>query len=612
MIFPTSETWDKWAIHHDCHKYFTLRWQEIFHPETLDTWQVRTCNICHILRELMETAEISGSYGQYRHNVPPLINEAISMASRDQVATKYYPFTLSFLESIRQHVKSHKNDAAALEVLKERASLLLHHLRDYGKRIADETYDLLKKHPDRYKLDLYNLTMALGVEYLTAGYSPAFLRKSIDTLTQTSGTAFEERFKNLVHRCDFRARAYSCKFIVILPKFDNLPELQAFGIRLSETRPTAYVSPLEEEFYTQDKESRGVIAEVKVNALDPYSAIPKALEKLECTFSMIRLFVLQRSIISLRSKSALVVVRDEPPALLKLENSFPVYLKDAHFPESRIKKLSERMCKLPQGDRDQLISSLQYHRIALSAPTDEGRIVNLWIALECLTGLKRESKIGAICKYIPPSVAVQNPQKILKGMCVDMNRVWRHLDTKNIRKVMSNMKEDAIRPKDLLEILLDDEDGQKSKAFYQVFNDNPLHVYRVYRLRNRMFKDAHILRRSLLSHKENVEWQLRRVYRARNHVIHRGSCKPGTSQLIQHLHTYLIVTMHNIIYDLGRGKDWGLSQALENRYVMFEHFMAILKNDKDRPVSVGTLLYSSLIFGTQHPPFAWRQEVAKE
>ncbi len=40
MIFPTNEEWTLWEINEEHHKFFLLRWQEIFDENTFDSWQV--------------------------------------------------------------------------------------------------------------------------------------------------------------------------------------------------------------------------------------------------------------------------------------------------------------------------------------------------------------------------------------------------------------------------------------------------------------------------------------------------------------------------------------------------------------------------------------------
>jgi hypothetical protein len=52
MLYPSAADWAEWGILDECHQFFCLHWAELFDPQTPDTWQVRSCNIKTILREL--------------------------------------------------------------------------------------------------------------------------------------------------------------------------------------------------------------------------------------------------------------------------------------------------------------------------------------------------------------------------------------------------------------------------------------------------------------------------------------------------------------------------------------------------------------------------------
>lgn len=303
---------------------------------------------------------------------------------------------------------------------------------------------------------------------------------------------------------------------------------------------------------------------------------------------------------------ALVSTKGSPSICLGQDSSRRSYLRDSTNVADHFENLASHINKLRKDDKDQLMSSLQYHRIALAASTDEVRLVNLWIALECFARGTMASIIRAICTYIPPSVAINDPYKILKGLCINIQRILPFVNKEKLAIISKSGTDNIIQPVELLSIFLDKEGGAKIETFHQIFSDHPLMIYRIWRLREKMFKNTKTLRRSLESHKQNIEWQLRRIYRARNHVNHRGSCKPDTSQLIQHLHTYLVTSLHNLIYDLNKNENWSISQVLEHRYSLFEYFIELLNGDENNPVSFNTLLNQSMLLGPQKEPFAWQ------
>ena len=51
----------------------------------------------------------------------------------------------------------------------------------------------------------------------------------------------------------------------------------------------------------------------------------------------------------------------------------------------------------------------------------------------------------------------------------------------------------------------------------------------------------------LESHTARVEWQIRRIYRARNSIVHTGRTPTYTPILIENIHDYLDVVMSTLV-----------------------------------------------------------------
>jgi hypothetical protein len=114
-------------------------------------------------------------------------------------------------------------------------------------------------------------------------------------------------------------------------------------------------------------------------------------------------------------------------------------------------------------------------------------------------------------------------------------------------------------------------------ALDSLVSDSPLLRFRIERVRSVKLSGPAALRQSLEAYCRRVEWQLRRIYRARNHVIHRGQCPAGSRQLIQHLHSYLVLCVHALVYDLAQHSGWNIRDALEFRRVAHQTQCAFLK-----------------------------------
>jgi hypothetical protein len=91
MLYPTKEKWEAWGIEDECHKFFVLHWHELFHAETPDTWQVRTCNIVTLLEEMIEAARIAEGFDAYRGVLRSILDETFPVVRRDMVVRNTIP-----------------------------------------------------------------------------------------------------------------------------------------------------------------------------------------------------------------------------------------------------------------------------------------------------------------------------------------------------------------------------------------------------------------------------------------------------------------------------------------------------------------------------------------
>ena len=201
----------------------------------------------------------------------------------------------------------------------------------------------------------------------------------------------------------------------------------------------------------------------------------------------------------------------------------------------------------------------------MSAETDESQLVSLWIALEslCRRG-KGTSIIESVCSSVSPSVCVGNPRKAVENLTSYLQPVWAAMvSAESIKKLTySNMSE--IDARDVLLSLVDVKDGPRIKELYRISSDQVLLCYRIYRLRDRLILERKKVISNLENHRYNVDWQLRRIYRARNRVMHHGRGTQSLPSLIQHLRTYLTHALQNVIDDLEQNPNWSIPDALDS------------------------------------------------
>ena len=601
MIFPTQQEWDDWGIEDGLHKFFTLRWHEIFDEDTFDSWQVRSCNLSSIFNEMIVAIDTVERVHSSHHNIHILIEEAQEIAGKDKIILRYFPFIPSYLKCLKkeynENIKPDKKKDT--NEFKKILNVIIGNLSTYRNLLISDLTELITSPPQKFKHELYSLVMLLGIELKSTGYSILSLRESFNLLITPNNDTFSERFSKLIERFSGKEHDYTCHFMVSWP---GSPSLNERHIELYKTRPDHEYSNEEREFYDQDLQA--TIAKVKVKALDSYSAKVEAEKKIQALFALNSLYSPNSTAIIKHKKALIIEENQDMKKCIGFDPSNRKYIRDARNSERSIAELWSLSEKLHSKDADRLAASLQYHKMAMESLTDEARLVNLWIAVESLVQDGGKNIIDRITRYIPSSVTISYIYSIMKAIPIDIRKIWKQLNTTSLEAKLSRSNRYILNPFDLLTILLDKKHGELITEFFSLFSDHPLLIYRMNSLWENLLNAPEMLEKQLEKHKQNIEWQLRRIYRARNYVMHKGTCPQQARQLIQHLHSYYIVTIHNLIHDLKRNSKWSINDAFEHRWHLYDYFHNEL-NKKQPNISAKMIFNPQLVLFKKQDASAW-------
>jgi hypothetical protein len=76
-------------------------------------------------------------------------------------------------------------------------------------------------------------------------------------------------------------------------------------------------------------------------------------------------------------------------------------------------------------------------------------------------------------------------------------------------------------------------------------------------------------------------------------------------QLTQHLHCYLVKTIHCVLTDLDRQPQWSIRDSLEHRLKLFEYVVGIFKNTPGHEIAAEAITDPEACLAPQKAPFAW-------
>lgn len=601
MLYPKPDEWTRWGVSDDLHQVFALHWTEIFDPETPDTWQVRTSNIKTILNEVIESARLAQQRPSHRPMLRALLDEALVVVKRDMILADRHPFVASYLEPWRNR----KVDEGSLADIEHLAAVVRGNLGDYWSGGVTLLLRLLREKDSKQKKRLYDTNINLGVEAVASGHSPVYLRQTfIDTVLIESPIPFVERVERMFTALGTARLTYTCIFKVEGVKQSDeavLPD----DIEVVRGQPPSPAGSASELFFRGVAKS-GISLRLNVEAADPEAARHLAEQRLGRVFAGLKMLSVTGDFGLKKTAPALIEGVGGTAVILGRQPLGVHYLGSYNARQVKAERLFRIQAKLPEPDASQLAAAFQYHRLALVATSDEARFVNLWIALEALCQAEDGNIIERVCNQVAPCVSVDNLRKTLVSLAVYVRELWiGGQQGERFQALFPKSKKGHLDAEELLNVLLLPEKDARIEELFALCGGHALIVNRLFRIKTTPLKDPESAGMNLEITRQNVEWQLKRIYRARNAIVHGGRGTALLQPLTQHLHSYLVKTVHSVLAGLDDQPDWTIRDALEHRRRLFDHVVASFKGKTPGPIAVRSLMHPENCLRPQAEPFAW-------
>ena len=609
---------------------FVLQWIELFDETSLDTWQVRVNNVRTLLHEIEQVARVAlTDYGPAQFAIPELIDEAIGSIDRDIVIREECPYVRLDLEEMkrdsgrsigrksagegngkptssdqraREVDRVPEGDSERLEAVARRARVLRERVsRIYRPSLIKRLREVLGGDGKRRE-DQLNLTMSLATDFAALGFSVQHLRAATTVLLNPDSD-FLSRFDDLVGLFEQNEREFQALFVVQEWEEAVKPTRPGMEIRRRDDAlklvPDAK-APKVLDFFSRANPSDKVVA-ISTKAMDAFAARTKAESLLASDFAALAFTTFRDPKLKL-NHDALVIDKSSNFVTLaptdRARTKPLVRSRDWHERTNVLLRMSD---VLHDEDAHHLSATLQYYRLAVTHPSDEVRLVNLWVAAENLVRRAGSGSIlGRVTTYLVPLLATRNIRRVTRGLARRLTAVVRHRQLRDIGLMKKG--EGQI---DLAHMLTFMRDEKSAEALYALLGDDPLLRFRLHRFVTKTLKDGASAANYLENNAQNIEWQLGRIYRARNSIVHRGEAPQTTRQLLQHLQTYVWTAIRQVTTELEASRgDWSLSDALEHWRSLYAHGVRVARASKEPPVAalVEPGRFLSLSPASQAPP----------
>lgn len=217
---------------------------------------------------------------------------------------------------------------------------------------------------------------------------------------------------------------------------------------------------------------------------------------------------------------------------------------------------------------NRIFSGLRYLRLGTEALELENKLLNYWIGIEFMFSIydAESHTVGRLRAYYKKCHAYIYIRRLL----IDFH------------KSIKNFKVDSAITTyndDLLYL----NSAQNLETIIDLKAALPLLAYRAYTIKMHL-EDPKIVAGTLQKHQQNLDWNLNRIYRIRNEIVHNAAINLSIELVVSHLRYYLIFILNSTIdffinekYDLNSDKKISIDDYFLLREVQVNN---LLHNNK--------------------------------
>lgn len=197
--------------------------------------------------------------------------------------------------------------------------------------------------------------------------------------------------------------------------------------------------------------------------------------------------------------------------------------------------------------------------------------LNFWSVLESLCEQKDVAKISQIEQNILPILSKDYITMIFEDLIKDI--------TDNVAKenlvtfYNKNFGKSLINDLDFMCLILLDEYNNARTELYSLLSEFPFIRYKIFNI-NKRYENHGSIQKDIVRFENRLKWHLRRLYRARNTIIHSGETPEHLQYLTKHLMEYTSQLLGEIIFNLTIRED---ISNVESLFIDIELFNSNLK-----------------------------------
>jgi len=520
-------------------KLFVEKVLECLYIGTLDSYRLRLHNPKTAIEELVQvTLQVKQNILQRQEYVAEICKEVLALLKNESDGLIFTSIDRDYYVKLISQGKKKEN----FNIIIQASRLVIKDNANYQQHLIDEIERQIDNYIEGSEIEapkkLLSLIEYSLIELVNKGFTKQYLYNFLRTILIHAGDAdlsFSERFqgyKNLFNRTKSN---YTVIFKILSNEFQfrELHQIDSNYIQVNR-RFRSIHSPIVSERVTKflEENKQEKLVAYKIEAPDHYKAIELCRAKLSKDLDLYHLGFsgIKNSI----DKQAAVISELAPERASTAPSNYQLegYTRGNQeiFTSLLAKVNLLQHNNVPQETIDKLLSGFRYLRMGSESGELETKMLNFWIGLEFIFTLflSDQKTIDRIRTFFP--------------LCHALIYVRRNLH--DFHKALARLGVSSHIPN-----YSDDLEYLCNFNVYDIVMDKSPSILLKIRAKQfqAWFANPGNIDRRLKEHIDTLRWNISRLYRLRNEIVHNAAVKSNISPNVSHLKYYLTFALNSML-----------------------------------------------------------------
>ncbi|WP_295241362.1 hypothetical protein [uncultured Brevundimonas sp.] len=514
--------------------FFAQKVEELSYSYSISSYKSRTVSLTGLITEAIDCLLQVSSLPQMMSHAEHIIDELrdrikICPAAKHTLrlpVDRYLSFDLKNVHDSINQLKTLRAELSPPDYIPIIELLLIEEIEGRGSKTA---IDILAS-------ELISTVQYHGIsrDHISKAASDIFFGDS-PVIDCTAISAFVQNIFPYVHQ-----------FTVYISISDHIKSidvelLSTFDISIIDSVPSNINKKDHGKFLSDHRKNFSSCLAIDVEARDYFSAAESAKASIDVLSDLYRVFYHKWS----HETGSLAVVEQKCCAgvfkEVAMPGNFMHYVKDSR-PQKAQELLSDALTSVSfvRGpDRSRYLSLISMHGLSLQSTASDSQLINIWTCLETITPPKghssNTSNVANVVDNVVPVLMLGYIKRIVLTLFFDLARWDKTKLTSAFDQFGAFKANDSVGK--LVEIITDVDRPEALEFMLAELDDFELLRFRLYTVAT-ILRDRKLLRAKLDSHERNLRWQLHRIYRVRNKIVHAGMTSSYIKYLVENAHQY--------------------------------------------------------------------------